>query len=113
MPASRRMRRSPGQPSVNAVSTVSLVRPTASRLPRISAARSVSVFATAPNTCLPPVAVSTLPILTSRCRSPSSQLRMKVESKVTVIISAGVAGSTVAGIGSSSATLKVWRRKVS
>ena len=28
---------------------------------------------------------STLPIRTSRCRSPSSQLRMKVESKVTMI----------------------------
>ena len=38
---------------------------------------------------------------------------MKVESKVTVIISAGVAGSTVAGTGSSSATSKVRRRKVS
>src|SRR4051794_454854 len=112
MPASWRMRRSPGQPPVNAVSTVSLVRPTASRLPRISATRSVSVFATAPNTCRRPVAVSTLPIRTSRCRSSSSQLRTKVESKVTTIASAGVAGRTVAGTGRFSATLKVWRRKL-
>src|SRR4051794_5600226 len=66
------------------------------RLRRISAARSVSVFATAPNTCLRPVAVSTLPIRTSTCRSPASQLRMKVESKVTTIASDGVAGSAAA-----------------
>ena len=52
-PASRRMRRSPGQPSVNAVSAVPSVRPTASRLRRIRPARSVSVFATAPKTCRP------------------------------------------------------------
>src|SRR3954465_13864274 len=50
------MRRSPGQPSVNAVSTVPSVRPTASRLRRIRPARSVSVFATAPKTCRPPLA---------------------------------------------------------
>ena len=42
-----------------------------------------------------------------RCRSPSSQLRMKVESKVTTIASAGVVGLAVAGIGRFSATLKV------
>ena len=90
------MRRSPGQPSVNAVSAVPSVRPTASRLRRISAARSVSVFATAPKTCRRPVAVSTLPIRTSRCRSPSSQLRMKVESKVTTIASAPVGGGFIA-----------------
>src|SRR4051794_22196589 len=83
------------------------------RLRRISAARSVSVFATALNTCLHPVAVSTLPIRTSTCRSPASQLRMKVESKVTTIASDGVAGSAAAGVDRRSATLKVWRRKVS
>jgi len=38
---------------------------------------------------------------------------MNVESKVSVIIAAGVAGLTTAGIGSASATLKVWRRNVS
>ena len=40
---------------------------------------SVSALATAPNTCRPPLAVSTLPTRTSRCRSPSSRLRMNVE----------------------------------
>ena len=78
-PASARMRRSPGQPSVKAVSAVSPVLPTASRARRISAPMSVLAFATAPKTCRPPDSVSTLPIRTSRCRSPSSQLRMKVE----------------------------------
>src|SRR3954452_14557171 len=79
MPASARMRRSPEHPSVKAVSTVSSVRPTVSRLRPISASRSVSALATAPKTCRPPVSVSTLPTRTSRCRSPSSQLRMNVE----------------------------------
>src|SRR5690349_13969456 len=59
----------------------------------ISTARSVSVLATAPNTCRPPAAVSTLPTRTSRCRSPSWQLRMKVESKLMLIIG----GATAAG----------------
>src|SRR4051812_39201573 len=40
------------------------------------------VFATAPNTCRAPSDVSTLPTRTSRCRSPSRQLRMNVESTV-------------------------------
>src|SRR3954466_530343 len=79
-PASARMRRSPGQPSVKAVSAVSPVLPTVSRARRISAPMSVLTFATAPKTCRPPDSVSTLPIRTSRCRWPSSQLRMKVES---------------------------------
>src|SRR4051794_32090494 len=70
-------------------------------------------FATALNTCLRPVAASTLPIRTSTCRSPASQLRMKVESKVTTTASDGVAGSAAAGVDRRSATLKVWRRKVS
>jgi hypothetical protein len=41
-----------------------------------------------------PDPVSTLPTRTSKCRSPSSQLRMKVESKVTVIDGAAVSGRT-------------------
>src|SRR3954464_8068420 len=84
-PASARMRRSPGQPSVKAVSAVSPVLPTAPRARRISAPMSVLTFATAPKTCRPPDSVSTLPIRTSRCHWPSSQLRMKVESKLTTI----------------------------
>src|SRR5689334_21796986 len=63
-PASARIDRRPGQPSVNAVSSVSSVPPTVSRFRRISTARSVSVLATAPNTCRPPAAVSTLPTRT-------------------------------------------------
>src|SRR4051812_5358356 len=43
-PASARMRRSPGQPSVKAVSAVSPVLPTASRAWRISAPMSVLTF---------------------------------------------------------------------
>jgi hypothetical protein len=101
------MPRSPGQPSVNAVSVVPSVRPTASRPRRISAPRSVSVLATAPKTCRRPVVVSALPIRTSRRRSPAPQLRMKAESKVTAIASAGVAGLAATGIGRLSATLKV------
>ena len=73
-PASARMRRSPGQPSVKAVNAVSSVRPTASRFRRISTSMSVSALATAPKTWRPPDSVSTLPTRTSRCRSPSSQL---------------------------------------
>ncbi|HEY8614502.1 MAG TPA: hypothetical protein VIL69_24840, partial [Roseomonas sp.] len=61
MPALRRRRRSPGHPSVNAVSAVPSVRPTASRLRRISTADSLPVLATAPKTCRRPVVVSTLP----------------------------------------------------
>ena len=98
---------------MNAASAVLSVRPTASRPRRISAPRSVSVFATAPKTCRRPVVVSTLPIRTSNCRSPSSQLRMKVESKVTTIASAPVGGLVSACAGSSAAILKVWRRRVS
>jgi hypothetical protein len=112
-PALRRTRRSPGQPSVNAVRRVPSVRPTASRLRRISAAGSVSALATAPKTCRLPPIVSTLPIRTSRCRSPSSQLRMKVESKVATMASAGGAGLAAIRIGRLSAILKVWRRRVS
>ena len=92
-PASARIDRRPGQPSVNAVTSVSAVRPTASRLRRISTAMSVSALATAPNTCRPPSAVSTLPTRTSRCRSPSSRLRMKVESTVTVIAAAAASAA--------------------
>jgi len=108
------MRRSPGQPSVNAVSAVPSVHPSASRPRRISAAGSVPVLATAPKTCRRPVVVSTLPIRTSSCRSRASQLRLKVESKATTIASAPVGGGFVTGcIGNSSAVLKVWRRRVS
>jgi hypothetical protein len=38
---------------------------------------------------------------------------MNVESKVSVIASAGVAALTAAGTGSAAATLRVWRRNVS
>jgi hypothetical protein len=41
-PASAKIERRPGQPSVNAVDTVSAVRPTVSRLRRISAAKQFS-----------------------------------------------------------------------
>ena len=112
-PASARIDRRPGQPSVNAVSSVSSVRPTVSRFRRISTAMSVSVLATAPNTCRPPSAVSTLPTRTSRCRSPSWQLRMKVESKVMVMADAAAAGLTAAALRSCSPTLSVWPRNVS
>lgn len=78
------------QPSVNAVSSVALVRPRVSRVRRISAVMPVPAFATAPNTCRPPSGVSALPTRTSRCRSPSWQLRMKVESKLMAIAGAGV-----------------------
>src|SRR3954464_6852241 len=55
-----------------------------------------------------PLAVSTLPIRTSRCRWPAPQLRMKVEPRVTTIASARVGGGFVsARIGSPSAVLKV------
>src|SRR3954463_1723910 len=98
-PASARMRRSPGQPSVKAVSAVSPVLPMVSRARRISAPMSVLTFATAPKNCRPPDSVSTLPIRTSRCRWPSSQLRMKVESKVTMIASAStLTGSAAADV---------------
>ena len=103
-PASARMRRSPGQPSVKAVSAVSPVLPTASRARRISAPMSVLTFATAPKTCHPPDSVSTLPIRTSRCRWPSSQLRMKVESKVTTIAFA----STLTGASAADVIDRVW-----
>ncbi len=112
-PASARMRRRPGQPSVKAVSTVSLVRPAASRLRRISAWRSVSALATAPKTCRPPAFVSTLPTRTSRCRPPSAQLRMNVEAKVTTIADAAMSGLIAAPSPRASPTFRVWRRKVS
>src|ERR1700674_5839230 len=70
-PASARIDCRPAQPSVNAVTVLLAVRPTASRLRRIRTAMSVSDRATAPNTCRPPSAVSTLPTRTSSCRSPS------------------------------------------
>jgi hypothetical protein len=71
-----------GQPSVNAVTSVSSVCPTVARSRRINRAMSVSAFATAANTCRPPAAVSTLPTRTFRWRSPSSRLRTKVEFQV-------------------------------
>src|SRR3954447_8082865 len=107
-PASARMRRSPGQPSVKAVSAVSPVLPMVSRARRISAPMSVLTFATAPKTCRPPDSVSTLPIRTSRCRWPSSQLRMKVESKVTTIAFA----STLTGASATDVidrVLAIWK----
>src|SRR5271165_6367189 len=93
-PASASNDRRPGQPSVNAVNVVAAVRPTVSRLRRSSTAISVPAFATAPKTCRLPSDVSTLPTRTSKCRSPSWQLRMKVESRVTVMLAAAAAGLT-------------------
>ena len=113
IPASARIDRRPGQPSVNAVSSVSLVLPTVSRLRRISTAMPVSVLATAPKTCRPPSGVSTLPTRTSRCRSPSWRPRMKVESRLMVTADAAAAGLTAAALRSCSPTLSVWPRKVS
>jgi hypothetical protein len=103
------------QPSVNAVSAVSQVPPTLSSVRRISAVISVPLRATAPNTCRPPSCLSTLPTRTSRCRSPSWQLRMNVESKLMAIAGAGVAaaGLTAAASRSCSPSLSVWLRNVS
>ena len=62
----------------------------------------------APKTCRPPLAVSALPIRTSSCRWPASQLRMKVESRVTTIASAPVGGGFIPTCaGSASAILNV------
>src|SRR3954454_7309913 len=69
---------------------------------------SVLTFATAPKTCRPPDSVSTLPIRTSRCHWPSSQLRMKVESKVTTIAFA----STLTGVSAAEVidrVLAIWK----
>jgi hypothetical protein len=101
------------QPSVSAVSAVSPVRPTLSSVRRISATRSVPAFATAPNTCRPPSGLSTLPTRTSRCRSPSWQLRMNVESKLMATAGADAAGPIVAASRSRSPSLSVWLRRVS
>src|SRR4051812_22565513 len=113
MPALTRIERSPEQPSVNAVSLVSVVWPTSLRPRWISASIDVSVFATAAKTCRPPSDVSTLPRRTSRCRWPSSQLRMKVESRDRVIDEAAVAGLVAAVSTRSAPTLSVQARRVS
>src|SRR5208283_5349065 len=112
-PASASIDRRPGQPSVNAVNVVAAVRPTVSRPRRISTAISVPAFATAPKTWRLPSDVSMLPTRTSRCRSPSWQLRMKVESTVTVMLAAAAAGLTAGASRSRSPILSVWPRKVS
>jgi hypothetical protein len=93
--------------------TVSSARPTASRLRQISTLMSVSALATALKTWRPPDFVSTLPTLTSKCRSPSSQRRMKVESKVTTIAGAAISGLAMASFRSASPIFSVRRRKVS
>jgi hypothetical protein len=59
MPASARLCRRPGQPSVNAVNIVSSVHPMASSPRRITASIAVAAFATAPKTRHPPAFVST------------------------------------------------------
>src|SRR3954447_12013557 len=112
-PASAKIDRRPEQPSVNAVSSVLSVRPIVSRFRRIRTAMSVPALATAPNTCRPPPGVSTLPMRTSKCRSPLWQLRMKVESKGMVMADAAAAGLTAAALRSCSPTFSVWPRKVS
>jgi hypothetical protein len=103
-PASKRIDRRPEAPSVNAVNSVSAAWQTVSRLRRINVAISVSVFATARTP--PPPDVSTLPTRTSRCRSPSWQPRMSVDSTVTVIANAPAPGVTVAPLRSCSPALK-------
>src|SRR3954463_2263954 len=52
-----------------------------------------------------PLAVSTLPIRTSRCRWPAPQLRMKVEPRVTTIASARVGGGFIATCAGSAAAI--------
>jgi hypothetical protein len=54
-----------------------------------------------------------LPTRTSRWRSPSSQLRMKVESKLTVIADPTAAGFPTAARPSRSSTCNIWPRSVS
>ena len=61
MPALTRIERSPGQRSVDAVSSVSENLPTSARLRRINVSIAVSVLATAAKTWRAPFAVSTLP----------------------------------------------------
>jgi hypothetical protein len=112
-PAATRIDCRPGQPSVNAVTAVSAVRPTVSRLRRISIAISVSVLATAPKTCRPPSDVSTLPMRTSRWRSSSWQPRMNVESTVTVIADAATIGLATVPSRRCLPTLSVCPRNVS
>jgi len=112
-PASARTVRRPGQPSVKAVTSVVAVRPTVSRVRWINAVMSVWVLATAPKTYRPPVSVSTLPTRTSRCRSPSSQLRMNVESRVTATAAAAISGPATASIRSVAPIFRVCRRTVS
>ena len=112
-PASARMRWRFGQPSVKAVNAVLSARPTASRLRRISARMSVPALATAPKTWRLPDGVSTLPTRTFRCRAPSAQLRMNVESKVTTIADAAVSGLIVVHSSRTLPTFRVRRRKVS
>ena len=107
IPALARIDRRPGQPSVNAVSSVSLVLPTVSRLRRTHC-DVVSVLATAPKTCRPPSGVLDLPTQTSRRRSRSRRPRMKVEIKLMVTADAAAAGLRDGALRSCSPTLSVW-----
>ena len=113
-PASTRIERSPEQPSVKAVN-LGLGCPDRPRQGRAgSAPRSrCRSLATAAKTCRAPSDVSTLPRRTSRWRWPSSQLRMKVESRVRVIAAAAVADLAAAASRSSAPTFRVRPRKVS
>jgi hypothetical protein len=63
----------------------------------------------------PPLAVSTFPTRTSRCRLPSSRLRMNVESTLTVIAAAAAAvvGWSAVAVPSCSPIRSVWWRNVS
>jgi hypothetical protein len=74
--ASARMFRSPEQPSLKAVNSVSPVRPTASRFRLIKTLMAVPVLTTEPKTCRPPDSVSTLPTRTSRWRCSCFDTRM-------------------------------------
>jgi hypothetical protein len=60
-----------------------------------------------------PVSVSMLPARTSKCRSPSSQLRTKVESKLIAIAAAAIGGFSTAASLSCLPICSVWRRSVS
>ena len=68
--------------------------PAASRLGRTSARVFVPALATPRKTRRPPGCTSTLPTRTSRCRPPSAQVPMNVESRVTTIADAGASDRT-------------------
>jgi len=87
------------RPDLHAALSTAAVRPIVSKVRWINAVMSVSVLAAAPKTWRPPSTISTLPKRTSKWRSPSSQLRMKVESKLIVIAAVATGGLSARLIG--------------